>query len=171
VGEQGCVSGQSGDALFQYVSEAAKLKVYDARGDGLTNQGKGGVLKGTKILLETLQKKGVIGDFTVDTSAHKELDWQQARPSLISVSVKAPVGLAAAKQLEEEKVGLPLSLVTQALQGYYKQCKIAVTPQITVSGEEEQIKLELAWAGKARQLGTMERRANDKLNAARGYKE
>jgi hypothetical protein len=39
------------------------------------------------------------------------------------------------------------------------------------SGDGETITLKLAWAGKARQQGTMDRRNADKLNAARGYKE
>jgi hypothetical protein len=33
---------------------------YDARGDGLTNGGKGGAVKGVSTLLEGLKKKGLI---------------------------------------------------------------------------------------------------------------
>ena len=33
---------------------------YDARGDGLTNGGKGGAVKGVSTLLEGLNKKGLI---------------------------------------------------------------------------------------------------------------
>lgn len=162
---------KSGDALFQLVAESAKPKVYDARGDGLTNQGKGGVIKGTRVMLETLKSKGVIGDFSVDSSAHNELSWAQANPSSVTVTVKAPLGAAANKALEEERVGLALSLVAQALSGYYKQCKIQTTPDITTTADGESIKLNIAWAGKARQKNTMDRRNADKLNAARGYKE
>ena len=168
---RGLFISKSADSLFQYVTETAKVKIYDARGDGLTNQGKGGVIKGTKTVLETLKNKGLIGEYSFDSSAHKDLEWAQANPSSLTVTVKAPAGLAANKQMQEDKVGLSFSLVAQTLQGYYKQCKIAATPEIVSTAEGETITMKIAWAGKARQKGTMERRNADKLNAARGYKE
>jgi len=51
--------------------------VYDARGDGLTNVGKGGVLKGSKVLLDGLKKQGLLDDYTLDTSEYDENEWKQ----------------------------------------------------------------------------------------------
>jgi len=56
--------------------------VYDARGDGLTNVGKGGVLKGSKVLLDGLKKQGLLDDYTLDTSEYDENEWKQVSLSL-----------------------------------------------------------------------------------------
>jgi hypothetical protein len=37
------------------------------------------------------------------------------------------------------------------------------------NGDTETLKVNLSWAGKERQKTTLNRRANDKLNAARAY--
>lgn len=83
------------DGLFKYAeANGITPKVYDARGDGLTNTGKGGVLKGSKVLLEGLKKKGLLEDFTLDTSAHDENSWQQGTgTSSISITVKVCTAL------------------------------------------------------------------------------
>ena len=83
------------DGLIKYAeANGITPKVYDARGDGLTNTGKGGVLKGSKVLLEGLKKKGLLEDFTLDTSAHDENSWQQGTgTSSISITVKVCAAL------------------------------------------------------------------------------
>ena len=66
------------DSLIKFAqSNGVQPKVYDARGDGLTNTGKGGVLKGCKVLLDGWKKMGLMQDYTLDTSAHDENAWQQ----------------------------------------------------------------------------------------------
>jgi len=160
-----------GDSLFKYAEDnGIKPKVYDARGDGLTNGGKGGVLKGLRVLMEGLKKLGLIEDFTLDTSSHEEIKWQQANPSSITLTTKKPVGLAAAAAMQEEADKLSISLPLAFVTGYLKQCKVIVTADEALSGEEEKLTLNLNWAGKARLANSVERRVNDKFNAARSYK-
>jgi hypothetical protein len=66
------------DSLIKFAqSNGVQPKVYDARGDGLTNTGKGGVLKGCKVLLDGWKKMGLMQDYTLDTSGHDENSWQQ----------------------------------------------------------------------------------------------
>ena len=66
------------DNLIKFAqSNGISPKVYDARGDGLTNTGKGGVLKGCRVLLDGWKSKGFIQDYTLDTSCHDENAWQQ----------------------------------------------------------------------------------------------
>ncbi|EKX36395.1 hypothetical protein GUITHDRAFT_145764 [Guillardia theta CCMP2712] len=160
-----------GDSLFKYAEDnGIKPKVYDARGDGLTNGGKGGVLKGLRVLMEGLKKQGLIEDFNIDTSTHEEIQWQQANPSSITLTTKKPVGLAAATAMQAEKDRLSISLPLAFVTGYLKQCKVIATAEEVLSGDEEKLTLNLNWAGKARLASSVERRVNDKFNAARSYK-
>ncbi len=54
------------DSLIKFAqSNGVQPKVYDARGDGLTNTGKGGVLKGCKVLLDGWKKMGLMQDYTL----------------------------------------------------------------------------------------------------------
>jgi len=161
------------DGLIKYAeANGITPKVYDARGDGLTNTGKGGVLKGSKVLLEGLKKKGLLEDFTLDTSAHDENSWQQGTgTSSISITVKKPVGLAANKALEEYEDPIQLSLVGNALSGYLRQCKVVPEYKVASTKDGEKIDFTLSWAGKARLKKDIQRRANDKFNTARAFKK
>ena len=75
---RGLFESKMGDGLIKFSeSNGVQPKVYDARGDGLTNVGKGGVIKGCKVLLDGWKEKGLIQDYTLDTSAHDENAWKQ----------------------------------------------------------------------------------------------
>lgn len=169
---RGLFASRVSDATFQFAKKAgANPKIYDARGDGLTNGGKGGVIKGLRGLLDTLKGQGALADFTLDSSAHDEVKWQQGNPSSLTLTIKAPAGLAAARRLAEDGVGLQLSLAGSAAQGYLKQCKVTSAVGQALADDSEVLTLKLNWAGKARQQGTLDRRSADKLNAARAYRE
>jgi len=161
------------DNLIKFAeANGVSPKVYDARGDGLTNVGKGGVIKGSKVLLDGLKKIGMLEDYALDTSAHDENKWQQGTSSsVISLIVKKPVGMAAGRALAEEDSALELSLVGNALAGYLRQCK--VVPEFTVEPQKDgdKINFTLTWAGKARLASSIERRSKDKFNTARAFKK
>lgn len=161
------------DGLIKFAeANGITPKVYDARGDGLTNVGKGGVLKGSKVLLDGFKKKGLLEDFTLDTSAHDENAWQQGTAtSSISVVVKKPVGIAAKAALDEYEDPIELSLVGNALSGYMRQCKVVSDFKVEPVKDGEKISFKLSWAGKARLAKDIERRANDKFNTARAFKK
>jgi hypothetical protein len=161
------------DGLIKFAeANGISPKVYDARGDGLTNVGKGGVLKGSKVLLDGLKKKGLLEDYTLDTSAHDENAWQQGQAtSSISVVVKKPAGIAAKAALDEYEDPIELSLVGNALSGYMRQCKVVSDFKVEPTKDGEKINFKLSWAGKARLAKDIERRANDKFNTARAFKK
>lgn len=161
------------DGLIKFAeANSISPKVYDARGDGLTNQGKGGVIKGSKVLLEGWKKKGLVEDFTIDTSAHDENAWQQGTStSSISIVVKKPIGLAANSALDEYDAPLQLSLVGNLVSGYLRQCKVIPDFKVAKTKDGEKIDFTLSWAGKSRLKKDIERRANDKFNTARAYKK
>jgi len=158
------------DNLYKVaVDSGINPKVYDARGDGLSNAGKGGVVKGMKGLLDGLAKKGLLDDATVDAAGYDEAKWQQANPATLKVSIKNPAGAAARTQLEADQVGLDCDVISSIIVGYLKACKVVAVPEKAVTAEGVTITLKVSWAGRSRQKATMERRANDKLNAARQF--
>eukprot|EP00802_Teleaulax_amphioxeia_P021782 Tamp_22166.p1 GENE.Tamp_22166~~Tamp_22166.p1 ORF type:complete len:340 (+),score=108.68 Tamp_22166:149-1021(+) len=162
------------DNLIKFAqSNGISPKVYDARGDGLTNTGKGGVLKGCRVLLDGWKSKGFIQDYTLDTSGHDENAWQQGNAaSAISVVVKKPVGLAASNALaDEEAPQLQLSLVANLVSGYMRQCKVVSDFKVDPTADGEKISFTLSWAGKARLAQSIQRRSNDKFNTARAFKK
>merc|ERR1711966_610052 len=158
------------DGVFKWAKEGGiTAKEYDARGDGLTNGGKGGAVKGVSTLLEGLKKKGLVESFTVDASAHDENKWLQAEPSQITVTVTGAVGAEAAKAFKAEEPDMIMSIAASGIQGYMKTVKLFSSYDQTFDGNTETLKIGLKWAGKDRQSKTLSRRSADKLNAARAY--
>ena len=123
-GLRGVIGLRIGDALYKLATDnGISPKLYDARGDGLSNGGKGGVIKGIKTLCDGLAKKGLLDQVTVDTTGYDEAKWQQANPMSLSVVLKNPAGAAAASQLEKDQVGLEIDIVSAVIAGYLKACK------------------------------------------------
>uniref|UniRef100_A0A7S1EAD3 Uncharacterized protein n=1 Tax=Hemiselmis andersenii TaxID=464988 RepID=A0A7S1EAD3_HEMAN len=167
---RGLFQSKVGDGVYKWGTEnGINPKVYDARGDGMTNQGKGGAIKGVSTLLSGYKKKGLLKDFTVDSSKHNEDLWLQGNPTSLTVTVTGASGVGASKAVKD--LGLLESLAASGLQGYFKQVKLFANFDQTIEGDKETLEISLSWAGKARQKGTLDRRAADKLNAARAYQE
>eukprot|EP00285_Hemiselmis_virescens_P011638 CAMPEP_0173390480 /NCGR_PEP_ID=MMETSP1356-20130122/15006_1 /TAXON_ID=77927 ORGANISM="Hemiselmis virescens, Strain PCC157" /NCGR_SAMPLE_ID=MMETSP1356 /ASSEMBLY_ACC=CAM_ASM_000847 /LENGTH=328 /DNA_ID=CAMNT_0014347881 /DNA_START=44 /DNA_END=1030 /DNA_ORIENTATION=- len=168
---RGLFQSRVADGVYKWgVDGGIAPKVYDARGDGMTNQGKGGAIKGVSTLLAGYKKKGLLKDFTVDSSKHVEDLWLQAQPTTMTITVTGAAGSGAGKALKAEN-GLLCSLAASGMQGYFKQVKLFSQFDQSFDGDVETIVVNLKWAGKERQKGTLDRRAADKLNAARAYTE
>ena len=98
-----------------------------------------------EVLAHVSRPAGLIEDFTIDTSTHEEIKWQQANPSSITLTTKKPVGFAAAAAMQAEKDRLSISLPLAFVTGYLKQCKVIATAEEVrgIRGEREQREEEL----------------------------